>query len=422
MNEPFAALGLALAIGLLIGLERGWRQREQAEGSRLAGLRTFGLIGLMGGLVAILAREHGGWLLAVGLLALTAIVLYGYGQTARHRGDYGVTTEVAALVTFLLSALAASGYPAPAAAGAVVATGLLGLKDYLHGLLHRLDEMEMLGGLQLGLITLVVLPVLPNRGFGPWRVLNPHDLWLMVILISAIGFVGHFAVRLVGARRGLLMTGLFAGLASSTALTLALSRAGRGNAVLPGSLAAAVIIASTTMFPRVLVEVAVVNAGLLPRLWWPMSLLTAVGVAGALALWIYERGAEREGEAPVFARPFELGTAVKFAAVLAVIMLLAEAARRQLGDSGVYAVAVLSGLTDVDAITLSLSNMARSELSGAVAARGIVLASVTNTAVKAGLVAGLAGAAMAWRVAAVLGPVVALGVVMASLPAAGAGM
>ncbi len=418
MNEPFAALGLALAIGLLIGLERGWRQREQAEGSRLAGLRTFGLIGLMGGLVAILARVHGGWLLAVGLLALTAIVLYGYGQIAQHRGDYGVTTEVAALVTFLLSALAASGHPAPAAGGAVVATGLLGLKDYLHGLLRRLDEMEMLGGLQLGLITLVVLPVLPDRGFGPWRVLNPHDLWLMVILISAIGFAGHFAVRLVGARRGLLMTGLFAGLASSTALTLALSRAGRASAVLPGSLAAAVIIASTTMFPRVLVEVAVVNAGLLSRLWWPLGLLTAVGVAGALALWRYERGREGEGEAPVFARPFELGTAIKFAAVLALIMLLAEAARRQLGDTGVYAVAVLSGLTDVDAITLSLSNMARAELSGAVAARGIILASVTNTAVKAGLVAALAGGAMAWRVAAVLGPVVALGVVMASLPAA----
>lgn len=400
MQDNLPALAIALAIGLLVGLERGWRQRQADEGGRVAGIRTFGLIGLAGGLAGTLGATLGDWLVAAVLVALAALLLRGFHEEAGRSGDVGVTTEVSAVVTYLLGVLATRGEPALAAAGAVVTAGLLGTKDILHGALRRLDELEMRAVLQLALISIVVLPVLPDRGYGPWQVFNPREMWLMVVLISAIGFFSHFAVRIAGPRRGLLATGLFAGLASSTALTLALSRTGREAPALRALLAAAVVIAGTMMFPRMLVEVAAVNRELLPQLLLPLASLTLAGGAGVA--WLARRGAGGDTDASQATppRPFELATALQFALILAVVLVAAEAARRYLGESGIYALALISGLTDVDAITLSLSRMARADLAPEVAARGILLAGLANTAVKAALVLALAGRAMGLAVAA----------------------
>ncbi|PWG65455.1 MgtC/SapB family protein [Spiribacter halobius] len=408
MQQDFLQLGVALVIGLLVGLERGWRLRDADEGARVAGIRTFALVGLAGGLAGVVSDGLGDWLVVAALLALVALLWRGFQQEAERSGDVGVTTEVAVVVTYLLGVIAVRGEPAVAAAGAVVTAGLLGSKDVLHGALRRLDELELRAVLQLALISIVVLPVLPDRGYGPWAALNPREMWLMVVLISGIGFFSHFAVRIAGPRRGLLATGLFAGLASSTALTLALARAARQTPERQRLLAAAVVIASTMMFPRVLLEVAAVNRALVPSLLAPLLTLTAVGTAAAVWLAMRARAVpDRGGGGP--ARPFELTTALQFAALLAVVMLAAEAARRYFGESGIYTLALLSGLTDVDAITLSLGRLARDELAAPVAVRGIVIAALANTAVKGGLVLALAGGLMGLAVAAALGAVLIAG-------------
>ncbi|HKJ72385.1 MAG TPA: MgtC/SapB family protein [Gammaproteobacteria bacterium] len=408
----FERLGVALALGLLIGLERGWKLRERAEGTRMAGLRTFGLTGLLGGVWALLSREMGPVVLGVGFAALAAVLILAHLQMVRAgvEPDYGITTVVAGLLTFALGALAVVGYISIAAAVAVVAALLLGLKPVLHDWLRRLTEPELLAVLKLALISVVILPVLPNRGLGPWGAINPYALWWLVVLIAAISFVGYFAMKVLGANRGIPLTGLFGGLTSSTATTLSFARLGRRKASLQGILAAGVAIAAATMFPRILLEVAVVNAGLVARLAPALVAMTVLGFAAAALLWYRAPSHEAEGEVAL-KNPFEVGPALQFGALLAAVMLLAEGARVWLGHTGVYLLAAISGLTDVDAITLSLARMARADLPGEVAAGGVLLAAVVNTGVKAGLVLVVGGRRMAGLVAAAFGLVLAGGAV-----------
>ena len=406
----FEQLGVALALGLLIGLERGWQLREAAEGSRLAGLRTFGLIGLLGGVGALLSQALGAAVLGLGFLALAGVLIVAHRQQVRtaDEADYGITTVVAALLTFALGALAVIGHTSIAAAGAVVTALLLELKPVLHDWLRRLTQTELLAVLKLGLISVVILPVLPNRGYGPWDALNPYVLWWLVVLIAAISFVGYFAMKVLGPNRGIPLTGLFGGLTSSTATTVSLSRMGRSQAPLKGLLAAGVTVSAATMFPRILLEVAVVNPNLLADLVPAMGTMTLLGFAGALVLWRMAPDGGSEGEVPL-KNPFELGPALQFGVLLAGVMLLAEGARSWFGDAGVYILAAVSGITDVDAITLSLARLAQGELSDEVAVGGVVLAAGVNTVVKAGLVAVVGGLRMAALVAAVLTLVLASG-------------
>ena len=406
----FEQLGVALALGLLIGLERGWQLREAAEGSRLAGVRTFGLIGLLGGVGALLSQALGAAVLGLGFLALAGVLIVAHRQQVRtaEEADYGITTVVAALLTFALGALAVIGHTSIAAAGAVVTALLLELKPVLHDWLRRLTQTELLAVLKLGLISVVILPVLPNRGYGPWDALNPYVLWWLVVLIAAISFVGYFAMKVLGPNRGIPLTGLFGGLTSSTATTVSLSRMGRSQAPLKGLLAAGVTVSAATMFPRILLEVAVVNPNLLADLVPAMGTMTLLGFAGAFVLWRMAPDGGSEGEVPL-KNPFELGPALQFGVLLAGVMLLAEGARSWFGDAGVYILAAVSGITDVDAITLSLARLAQGELSDEVAVGGVVLAAGVNTVVKAGLVAVVGGLRMAALVAAVLTLVLASG-------------
>lgn len=393
--DIFLRLGLALAIGLLIGLERGWVKRALPEGGRLAGIRTFGLVGLLGGLWALLGQQLGPMLMGVAFVSLAIVLIVGHIQDVRQDRDIGITTVVAALVTFALGALAVQGYPAVAAAGAVVTTALLSLKPLLHTWLRRLEPVQLFAGIKLLLISVVVLPVLPNRGFGPWQALNPWEIWWMVVLIAGISFAGYVAMKTVGARKGILLTGLFGGLVSSTVTTINLCRLAP-NTHLPNAIAAGVVLAAATMFPRMLLEVAVVNLDLLPRLALPLLAMTAA--AGIAALWIgRHRRDDRETELPL-QNPFELLPALKFGLFLAAIMLLAEALRLWLGDEGLYLLAAASGLADVDAITLSLSRVARGEVDRNVIVGAILLAAMVNTLVKGGLAVAIGGRTIAWRV------------------------
>ena len=216
----FRNLGVALAIGLMVGLERGWQQREADAGQRVAGLRTFAIIGMAGGVTGLLAERMGPLVLGLGLIAIAAMLIAAHVMSSQDRGEYGITSEMAAFTTYGLAALATSGAPAVAAAGAVVTATLLGLKPELHRWLARLDREELLAALKLLMMSVLVLPLLPDRGIGPWDTLNPLRIWQLVVIVAAISFAGHFAVRLLGQARGILTTGVFGGLASSPALTL----------------------------------------------------------------------------------------------------------------------------------------------------------------------------------------------------------
>lgn len=388
----FRDLGVALALGLLIGLERGWQLRERAEGGRMAGLRTFGLTGLLGGVWALLSLELGAIVLGMGFVALAAVLILAHIEMVRAGADpdYGITTVIAALLTFALGALAVTGHTSIAGAGAVITAFLLRLKPVLHAWIRRLTEEELLAVFKLALISVVILPILPNRGLGPWEAINPYALWWLVVLIVAISFVGYFAMKVLGPSRGIPLTALFGGLSSSTATTLSLARlTGRGAAP-RRLLAAGIVIAATTMFPRVLLEVAVVNAGLLPQLAPALVTMTLLGAAGAAALWWWAPRTQA-GEEVDLRNPFELRPALQFGALLAGIMFLAEGARAWFGESGVYLLAGLSGLTDVDAITLSLARMAEKDLGAETASAGVILAAGVNTAVKGGLAAVVGG-------------------------------
>lgn len=402
--EALNNLALALAVGLLIGLERGWQQREAEEGTRVAGLRTFALIGLLGGVFGVLANELGAVVLAVGFAAIAAAVIVAWRAAAPARQDLGITSLTAALLTFALGALASLGYLYAAAAGAVVTAVLLGSKDPLHRWLTRLDRYELTAALQLAVLSVVILPLLPQQTVDPWGALNPYRLWWFVVLISAIALAGHFAMRLAGAERGILLTGLFGGLASSTALTLMFARLGRQQGELQALLAAGVLIAGGTMFPRMLVEVAVVNPALLPVVAPPLVAMAAAAYAGALAIWWRARAIAPP--APAGLQAFSLTSALQFGLLLGVVMVLTTLAERHFGDAGVYVLALVSGVTDVDAITLSLSDLAKGSLAPRVAAEGMVVAAMTNSVAKALLVSLFGGGVMARRVGGVTAVIV----------------
>lgn len=378
----------ALGIGLLIGIERGWSGREEDEGDRVAGIRTFSLVGLLGGVWGELSRFAGDWMLAVIFLSLTALVITSYIIDTREDKDLGITTEIALLLTFSLGAWAALGYQLHALAVTVIVITLLSLKPVLHRWLKAIEVKEIYAGIKLLVISVILLPLLPNEGFGPWQSLNPYWIWWMVVLISGLSFIGYILIKYLGRRHGTLLTAVTGGLASSTAVTLSLAQLAQQQKQIPSYLfMAGVLVASSIMFVRVAIEVLIVNPGLLYPLWIPLTVM--LGSTGIAAIWLWKKSGNPTGEQPdiTLKNPLQFFTALQFGLLLAVILVLATAMEHWYGDEGIYLLALLSGLMDVDAITLSLSRMALREISSDVAVSGIVMSVISNTLVKAGLFA-----------------------------------
>lgn len=390
-------LAVALAIGLLIGLERGWKEKDTEEGARIAGLRTYALLGLLGGSTALIA-VHLDTLVLLGLafLAVAGVLTAAYLADFRCNEDVGITSLVASLLTFTLGALAGAGQVTGAGAAAVVAALLLGFKPLLHGWVEAVRRRELYAGLKLLVISVVLLPILPDRGYGPWQALNPFEIWWLVVLIAAISFAGYFAVKLVGAGRGALYTGLFAGLASSTAVTLHFARLARDQSGAAPLLATGALLASGVMLPRLLLVVAIIHVDLVRPLLVPAAVMAAVTFGGALL--VCRRAADGEEVAPPMENPLELKTALTFGLLLATVMLAAEAARAWLGDPGILALALVSGGANMDAATLYLTRMSQGEVTLAVAATGIIIAAAANNVVKAVMAAVVGGAALGLRV------------------------
>lgn len=417
LSEPDLAFRLlaALLLGALIGLQRGWVARHLAAGERIAGIRTHALVGLLGGFSAVLSAVLTPWVFPVAFLGVAAIALVAYRARLQHERNFSITGLIGLLLTFMLGAIALSVSVFLAAAGAVVTALILDYKAEIHGLLAKLEEHELDAGLKLLLISVVILPLLPNQGYGPGAAINPYEIWWLVVLIAGISFVGYFAVRMAGARRGILFTSLFAGLSSTTALTLNFARLSRQAPEASRLLAAGVLIACGTMFPRLLVYAYLINPELIGLLLLPVITMALALYVPAVFIW---RGIEQTVslEKPVLDRnPLDLSAALYFAVLITVILLLGEWLSSTVGDAGIYLLAAASGVADVDAITLSLTRLSVNGIGLDTAVLGIVIASAVNNLVKAGLTVWL-GSARLWRL--VILPMVAsllLGLLVALL-------
>lgn len=385
--------GVALGLGMLIGLER-----EQTRGERrtFAGVRTFSLVALLGAVAVYIGQQAElPWIVGLVFLAVVALVVASYHVTARG-GEIGATTEVSILVTFFIGALCVWDEVAIAGAVAVATMLLLALKGWLHNLANRIERSDVEATLKFAIITLIVLPLVPNTNFGPegLEVINPYKTWLMVVLIAGLNFFGYILVKVVGREHGLGITGLLGGLVSSTAVTLSFSQRSRTEPDLAPVLALAILLAWTVMFFRVVVEVGVVNLPLAKDLALGMLVMGAVSLGICFFLWRRGRSTEK-AVVDSGHNPFELGDAVKFGGLFAVVIFVASAAQVYFGDTGLYLAGALAGLTDVDAIALSMANLAQQDpASSSAAARTIVIAVISNTMVKCGMVIWLGAATM----------------------------
>jgi uncharacterized membrane protein (DUF4010 family) len=389
MDNPDLALRFAIALGLgmLIGLER--ERSKSEEGG--AGVRTFALIALAGAVAGYLGRNLGlDWLALAIFVAVAALIIGMYVVTAAG-GDTGITTEISALLAFLLGLLCAHEQQQLAAWVAVAMALLLALKGWLHRLASRIDASDVEATLKFGIVTLIILPLVPDQNYGPppLDVMNPYKIWLMVVLISALNFTSYLLIKIVGAEHGVGIAGLLGGMVSSTAVTLGFSQRSRQPGEDASALALGIVLAWTVMFFRVIIMTAIINLDLGRRLAAAVGLMCAASLGACYWLWRRHRQRER-GEVKAGSNPFELDEAIKFGALFGVVVLIAKAAQVYLGDAGLYLAAGIAGLTDVDAITLAMANLTVSDAGNLdAAARAIVIAVMANTLTKSGLAIGL---------------------------------
>ncbi len=380
--------GMALLMGMLIGLER---ERSQKQDEALfAGVRTFPLIALIGFLSALVTRAGYPWVLPVALAGVCAMIVAAYWMTGQG-AHKGATTEFVAILTFLFGVLSAFGYVISAATFAVVTAIVLSIKAPLHQLAEKIQSEEMYAIFKFGIVSVIILPLLPDRPFGPWGVLNPRVIWWMVVLISAISMVGYVLMRFLGVRQGIALTGVLGGLASSTATTLGLSQKAReAKSDVAAYFALGIVLASTIMFFRVLFLTWVVDESLGAALAGPIAIPALAGVLAGFFLW--RRRSETATATLEVKNPMELGSAIKFGLLFAAVLLVARGAHHYFGSAGLFIASGLAGLTDADAITISTARLARQGvLAPDTANAAILLAAAANTLVKGALAVFLGG-------------------------------
>ena len=395
MDDLFTRLAVALAIGLLVGLERGWHTRDERDKQRAAGFRTFALCGLLGGVSGALSQITGPVLLGFIFIAYTGAFSLFQWLEARANNDLGATSVVAGLLTFVLGAYAVLGNLNIAIGCAVAMTLLLALRDPLHKWIAALRWEEMRAVLILLAMSFLLLPILPNRTIDPWDSINPAKIWLLAIMIAGISFGGYVAMRVFGSRLGILMAAIAGGLSSSTATTLALARLGGETPAADRPLAAGILVSCVVMVARVGAVAAVLNPSLLATLALPLA-AGATALAGTATMLFLRSRTETAHPVIQTSNPLALGTAIKLALVIGVITLAAEAVQRTVGDAGVLVVAAVSGVADVDAITISMANLGGHQVAMNIAVLAIALAVGVNTLSKV-VMAGWVGGARIGR-------------------------
>lgn len=379
-RESLSRLTVSLAIGLLVGLQRGWQTRDAEDNRRAAGFRTFALSGLLGGVTGLIALRTTasviGWVFLGYITAFTAF----HWLEARNEGRASVTSVVAGMLTFLLGTMAVVGDLQLAIACAVGTTVLLALREPLHRWIGSLNLQEIRAVLTLLAMSFLLLPLLPDRPIDPWKAINPYQIWLLAIMIAVISFAGYVAVKTFGNRLGVFMAAVAGGLASSTATTLALARLAREHPSSSGLLSAGILVAGVVMMLRAGIIAVALNRALLTSLL--PALLTTAAVLGIGAAILWFRNVEQESPELRISNPLAVGTAVKLAALLAAVMLAAELVRQMFGGVGILVVAALSGVADVDALTISIARMAGADVDFNTAARAIMIAIAVNTVSK----------------------------------------
>ena len=400
-------LGVAALAGLAVGIEREWSGHASGPAARFAGARTFFLLGLLGGVA--------GWLSTGGLPALAALLLAGgialtvaaYAMAARRRpADIEGTTEVAALVVLALGSVAGLGFPLLTSATVAVMVLALVEKSRIQQLVHRIGEREMAAALQFAVLALVVLPLLPEGPYGPFDSIRPRALWTVVLLFSGLSFAGYLARRAVGAARGYAVTGLLGGVVSSTAVTLGFARHSRSEPALSSALALGVVAASTVVFPRVLLVGAVLN----PAFAWASLryLLPALFVGGAaVAITLIRRPSHLPDHPTEVRSPLGLGSAIKMAVGFQVVLLLVPFAEKLWGTPGVLTSAAIVGMTDMDALTLSMARLTASPSSLPLAAKALAVGALASSMFKLGIALAIGSAPFRRRAGAGLAAVAA---------------
>jgi len=404
---------VALLVGALIGLDRE-RSEARKPHQVFAGVRTFPLIALAGAIPMLVIDLTGPALLVVSFLAVTVVALISYFRTSAT-GDVGATTEMAAVATFLLGVLAGAGHLVVAGAAGVAIAVLLAAKPRIEAFYRALTSEELAATLELAVISVIILPLLPNRGYGPWEVLNPYDIWLIVVLVSALSFAGFVATRLLGDQRGLSIAAVVGALVSSTAVTMAMAERSRTDSALATTAAAATVLASVVMGVRVAVLAAIVNVGILPRLLPVVGAMIGIGLVAA---WVLARSAAPSSPGSTgttLSNPFSLTGAVSFAAMYALVLLLTQAGQEYFGTSGRYVTAALAAIADVDAVTIALTRSGASLGQWQTPAALVTTALVVNTVVKLGIASVVGGKRFRWQVASALAGMALVGALVGVL-------
>lgn len=371
---------VAVLLGFLIGLER--ERKRETQGSIFAGIRTFPLIALFGAIVGALTQAVSPWVLVASFLPMAVLIALAYWRETVGV-KVGGTTQVAVLVAYGLGVLAGYGEFVPALAGSVLTTGMLSMRTELRRLAGGLSREDLFAVVQFAVVSLVVLPLVPNETFGPWGVWNPHTIWILVVLISGLSFVGYVASKLIGVTRGIGWSGLLGGLASSTAVTMSFSERSKKQPTLSIVYAIGALAASAVMVPRLWVLLGVLQPKMIPPTLLSLGVLFVITTLGGLTV-LRERNRDQVEGARV-TNPFELRTALQFALLFSIILLAAKAAQIYLGTGGLYLASALAGVTQLDAITLTLIHQVGSGLDVHVAARSLAIAAATNSLFKAGL-------------------------------------
>ncbi len=380
----FYRFAVSLFIGFLIGLQREYAFNR--EGKELAaGVRTFSLISLIGCTAALLTDKTGSPLPFVTVMFILGLLFLVNHFIQAWHGTPGLTTEVAAMMTAMTGALAYWNQVVLAVAIAVIITILLSFKLELHSFARNLTKADVFSSLKFAVISAIILPVLPNKMYGPepFNIFNPYKIWLFVVFISAISFIGYIFMKLIGANKGITLTGLLGGLASSTAVTISMAHKSKTSDTLARSFALAILIAWTVMFARILIIVTVINSRLVSLLWIPVSVSILSGLIYCIYLYRTQKTAP-EKEPVTFVNPFELSPAIKFGLLFTLIMFISKAAQLYMGNTGLYIASFVTGLADADAIVLSVARMENNiaAISPLTAVKAIVYATVSNTFVK----------------------------------------
>ena len=411
MSNLVTSIVVSACLGALVGLIRQWSDQKAAPGgeAEFGGVRTYTFWAILGCVGAFISASYAAAVLPV------IVALIGLHLTALHLKNAGgihpgSTTFAASLLTCLLGALVLWGHTQAAILVAAAAAVMIGLKQPIHAWTRTFTVDDIRATLQFVAITGVVLPLVPDRNIGPFDAFNPYATWLMVVLISGLGFVGYIMMRLLGAKAGIAVTGLVGGLASSTATTLAFSRRSRDEPGLSASYALAVVVACTVMLARMLVVVAVINTDLAASLLLPLALMALPGLGFVLWAWLFNRPSDEAVATPHLHNPLTLGIAIKFGVIYAVVAFLVKAATRSGLHAGLLPLSFISGLTDVDAMTLLMANSRNDgSVAPALAAQAVVLAAMGNSVLKGGFALSLGSPALRREMALVLGLTVAVG-------------